>query len=218
MVMKAMTVAGVMSGTSADGIDVAVVRIVAGKGETGIARPKLTLLAHKGFAFPAALRKAVLAAMNARSASTAELARLNWRLGIAYADAVESTIKSQKKKLGPAGLDLIGCHGQTLFHQARRAAYAGKRLACTWQAGEPALIAARLGVPVVSNFRPADMAAGGQGAPLVSLWTRFTEHWRHRQLNRHSRSSNSRASDRVRYWPRQHGDRCIGPAVVWKTI
>ena len=167
--MKAMTVAGVMSGTSADGIDVAVVRIVAGKGETGIARPKLTLLAHKGFAFPAALRKAVLAAMNARSASTAELARLNWRLGIAYADAVESTIKSQKKKLGPAGLDLIGCHGQTLFHQARRAAYAGKRLACTWQAGEPALIAARLGVPVVSNFRPADMAAGGQGAPLVSL-------------------------------------------------
>jgi anhydro-N-acetylmuramic acid kinase len=167
--MKAMTVAGVMSGTSADGIDVALVRIAPGKGASGLAKPKLTLLAHKGFAFPAALRKAVLAAMNASSTSTAELARLNWRLGIAYADAVESMVKIQKSTLGPVGLDLIGCHGQTLFHQAQPAAYAGKRFACTWQAGEPALIAARLGVPVVSNFRPADMAAGGQGAPLVSL-------------------------------------------------
>jgi anhydro-N-acetylmuramic acid kinase len=182
--MKSMTVAGVMSGTSADGIDVAVVRITAGKGETGIARPKLTLLAHKGFTFPAALRKAVLAAMNARSTSTAELARLNWRLGMAYAQAVESTIKSKKVKLGAAGLDLIGCHGQTLFHQARPAAYAGKRFACTWQAGEPALIAARLGVPVVSNFRPADMAAGGQGAPLVSLldYVLFADAFRGRVL------------------------------------
>jgi anhydro-N-acetylmuramic acid kinase len=182
--MKAMTVAGVMSGTSADGIDVAVVRITAGKGETGIARPKLTLLAHKGFAFPAALRKAVLAAMNARSTSTAELARLNWRLGMAYAEAVESTIKSQKVKLGTAALDLVGCHGQTLFHQARPAAYAGKRFACTWQTGEPALIAARLGVPVVSNFRPADMAAGGQGAPLVSLldYVLFADTFRGRVL------------------------------------
>ncbi len=172
--MRAMTVAGVMSGTSADGIDVAIVRIVAANGKTGLTKPRLTLLAHQGFAFPATLRKAVLAAMNARSTSTAELARLNWRLGMAYAEAVEATLKTQRAKLGPAApdltrLDLIGCHGQTLFHQARPAAYAGRRFACTWQAGEAALIAARLGVPVVSNFRPADIAAGGQGAPLVSL-------------------------------------------------
>jgi anhydro-N-acetylmuramic acid kinase len=156
---KAMTVAGIMSGTSADGIDVAVVRIVPGK-----QRPKLTLLAHEGFPFAAALRRAVLAAMNAESTSTAELARLNWRLGLAYAEAVEATLKRHKVKL-----DLIGCHGQTLFHQARAEAYAGRRFACTWQAGEAAVIAGALGIPVVSNFRPADMAVGGQGAPLVPL-------------------------------------------------
>ena len=156
---KAMTVAGIMSGTSADGIDVAVVRIVPGK-----QRPKLTQLAHEGFPFPAALRRAVLAAMNAESTSTAELARLNWRLGLAYAEAVEATLKRHK-----VTLDLIGCHGQTLFHQARPEAYAGRRFACTWQAGEAAVIAGALGIPVVSNFRPADMAVGGQGAPLVPL-------------------------------------------------
>jgi anhydro-N-acetylmuramic acid kinase len=159
MSTKTMTVAGIMSGTSADGIDVAVVEIAAGKQQ-----PKITLLAHEGFAFPAALRRAVLAAMDAASTSTAELARLNWRLGIAYAEAVNATLERHTVKL-----DLIGCHGQTLYHQPRAASYAGRRFGCTWQLGEPAVLAAAAGVPVISNFRPADMLAGGQGAPLVPL-------------------------------------------------
>jgi anhydro-N-acetylmuramic acid kinase len=159
MSAKSMIVAGIMSGTSADGIDVAVVRIAPGK-----LRPRLTLLAHEGFPYPAALRRAVLAAMNAASTSTAELARLNWRLGIAYAEAVSATLKRH-----PVKLDLIGCHGQTLYHQPGAATYAGRSFACTWQAGEAQAIAATLGIPVVSNFRPADMLAGGQGAPLVPL-------------------------------------------------
>ena len=156
---KTMTVAGIMSGTSADGIDVAVVRIMPGK-----LRPELKLLAHEGFIFPAPLRRAVLAAMNAAAISTAELARLNWRLGLAYAEAVSATVKRHAVKL-----DLIGCHGQTLYHQPRAESYAGRRFGCTWQLGEAAVIAATSGVPVVSNFRPADMLAGGQGAPLVPL-------------------------------------------------
>ncbi len=159
MSARTMTVAGVMSGTSADGIDVAVVEITRGK-----LRPTLTLIAHEGFHYPAPLRRSVLAAMNANATSTAELARLNWRLGIAYAEAVTATVKQHNVKL-----DLIGCHGQTLYHQARATAYAGRSFACTWQAGEVALIASALAVPVVSNFRPADMVAGGQGAPLVPL-------------------------------------------------
>jgi anhydro-N-acetylmuramic acid kinase len=156
---KAMTVAGIMSGTSADGIDVAFVRITPGK-----LRPRLSLIVHEGFRFSAPLRRAVLAAMNSASTSTAELARLNWRLGIAYSEALQAALKQH-----PMKLDLVGCHGQTLYHQARAARYAGRSFACTWQAGEAQAIAASLRVPVVSNFRPADMLAGGQGAPLVSL-------------------------------------------------
>jgi anhydro-N-acetylmuramic acid kinase len=102
--------------------------------------------------------------MNASSTSTAELARLNWRLGLAYAEAVRQTTEKHNLQV-----DLVGCHGQTLYHQARAARYAGRKFACTWQAGEAQAIAAELGVPVVSNFRPADMLAGGQGAPLVPL-------------------------------------------------
>jgi anhydro-N-acetylmuramic acid kinase len=171
MTTRALTVAGVMSGTSADGIDVSVVRIAAPSPAAKAPRklgaaagPKLTLLAHEHFAYPAALRRAVLAAMNAQSTSTAELARINWRLGLAYAEAVKQTAEKHNLRL-----DLVGCHGQTLYHQARPAQYAGRKFACTWQAGEAQAIAAELRVPVVSNFRPADMLAGGQGAPLVPL-------------------------------------------------
>lgn len=155
-----MIVAGIMSGTSADGVDVALVRIREGK--DGLPKPRL--LAHESFPYPAALRKAVLAAMNASATSTAELARLNWRLGVAYAQAVRAAQERHAIKAF-----LIGCHGQTLYHQASAQPYAGARFACTWQAGEASIIAATLGIPVVSNFRPADMAVAGQGAPLVPL-------------------------------------------------
>jgi anhydro-N-acetylmuramic acid kinase len=156
---RSMTVAGVMSGTSADGVDVALIKVRARGG-----RLKLDLMAHEAFPFPKDLRAAVLAAMDAKSISTAELARLNWRLGQAYAAAVRETVRRH-----PCKLDLIGCHGQTIYHQGMPALYAGKKIACTWQLGEAALIAAEMRVPVISNFRPADMAAGGQGAPLVPL-------------------------------------------------
>ena len=152
---KTMLVAGVMSGTSADGIDVALCRIAPG-------RPRIELVRHRAFPYPAALHKAVHAAMDAKNATAAELARLNWRLGLAYADAVRTTAKGH-------AIDLVGCHGQTIYHQGVAAPYAGRSIACTWQLGEPALIAAAVRAPVVANFRPADMAAGGQGAPLVPL-------------------------------------------------
>ncbi len=79
-----------------------------------------------------------------------------------YAEAVLTTQRRFRRKV-----ELIGCHGQTLYHQGEPAAFLGRKLAVTWQTGEGAVIAARVGVPVVSDFRPADMAAGGKGAPLV---------------------------------------------------
>jgi anhydro-N-acetylmuramic acid kinase len=154
---KSMLVAGIMSGTSADGIDVALCRISAAR-----PRPRIELVRHRAFPYPATLRKAVLAAMDARNTSAAELARLNWRLGEAYGDAVQAAAQGH-------ALDLVGCHGQTIYHQGVAKPYAGRSIACTWQLGEAALIAAAAHAPVVSNFRPADMVAGGQGAPLVPL-------------------------------------------------
>ena len=162
-----MIVAGLMSGTSADGIDVALVRI-SPSAEAHLPR-RIRLLAHRAFAFPRPLRSAILAAMagqsDAPNTTTEELARLNWRLGLAYAEALRETIRATG--IRPA---LVGCHGQTVYHQGVPARFAGRRFACTWQLGEPALIAAECGIPVVSNFRPADIAAGGQGAPLVPLF------------------------------------------------
>ena len=100
--------------------------------------------------------------MNTQHASVADLARLNFLLAELYAEAVLTT---QKKFSVQA--ELIGCHGQTLYHQGEAAAFLGRKIAVTWQTGEGAIVAARVGVPVVSDFRPADMAAGGKGAPLV---------------------------------------------------
>ena len=157
-----MTVAGIMSGTSADGIDVAFTRITPHPDDPEA--PALKLLGHAGFPFPPALRRAVLAAMNADAIATAELARLNWRLGQAYSEALAVALERH-----PCRLDLIGCHGQTIYHQATPARYLGREASCTWQIGEMAMLAEESGVPVVSNFRPADMVVGGQGAPLVPL-------------------------------------------------
>lgn len=157
-----MIVAGVMSGTSADGINVALVRITEGRGRGGPRHTSLRLLGHAEYLYPKDVRRAVLAAMNAQRASVADLARLDFLLGELYADAVLLTQRKFHMKA-----ELIGCHGQTLYHQGEAAHFLGRKIAATWQTGEGAVIAARTGIPVVSDFRPADMAAGGKGAPLV---------------------------------------------------
>ncbi len=153
-----MIVAGVMSGTSADGINVAIVDIRADRA----GGRHFDLLTHAAFPYPPDVRRTILASMNSKKASVADLARLNFLLGELYAGAVART-----RRLIKPTLDLVGCHGQTIYHQGEAAAFLGRRLAATWQTGEGAVVAARLQVPVVSDFRPADIAAGGKGAPLV---------------------------------------------------
>jgi len=129
-------IAGVMSGTSLDGIDVAIVEL-----------PKLRTVGFQTTPYPAALRSAILSANTG-----AEISRLNFHLAELYAKAVLRATR----RFG--AVELIGCHGQTVYHEGGRH---------TLQLGEPAVLAERTGVPVVSNFRARDIAAGGQGAPLV---------------------------------------------------
>ena len=139
-----MRVAGIMSGTSLDGIDVAVIDIHGSKIET---------VAHHSVPYAADVRKAILAVSNTTT-TTGAISRLNFQLGEIYADAVSHVGVPLKT------IKLIGCHGQTIFHE-------GKTPVNTMQIGEAAVIAERTGIPVVSDFRVRDIAAGGQGAPLV---------------------------------------------------
>jgi anhydro-N-acetylmuramic acid kinase len=157
---KEMIVAGIMSGTSADGVDVALCRIRLSNSDT----PHIKLIGAREFRYPKAVRSAVLAAMDAKSISVAEMSRLHWRLGEIYAEAVEVTAQEHGLKL-----DLIGSHGQTIYHQGVASKYLGRPTRCTWQIGEASVIAEKLRTPVVSDFRPADLAAQGQGAPLVPM-------------------------------------------------
>ena len=158
-----MRVVGLMSGTSGDGIDVALVQI-SGRGLKTRAR----LENHCTFPYSAAVRRAVLRVANANRRSTvspAEISQLNFLLGELAADAVKHACRRFGVSLKSIGL--IGSHGQTVYHQGQPAHFAGRRLASTLQLGEPAIIAERTSIPVVANFRPRDIAAGGQGAPLV---------------------------------------------------
>jgi anhydro-N-acetylmuramic acid kinase len=155
-----MLVLGLMSGTSADGIDVALTRISG-------APPHLhtILLGHTSSKFPSALRKEILRAAEQHPITAGELSQLNFRLGEVFAEAALAACR--KFRISPKRIALIGSHGQTIFHQGKPVPYIGRATASTLQIGETSVIAARTGITTVGDFRPADIALGGQGAPLV---------------------------------------------------
>jgi len=155
-----MLVLGLMSGTSADAIDVAMAKISG-------APPRLRtkLLAHTSVPFPTNVRKEILRVAEQQSISAGELSQLNFRLGEVFAKAALTACK--RFRVSPRWIALIGSHGQTIFHQGQPSSYLGQPAASTLQTGEPAVIAARTGITTIADFRPADIALGGQGAPLV---------------------------------------------------
>jgi anhydro-N-acetylmuramic acid kinase len=155
-----MRVLGLISGTSADGIDVALTRI-----EGAPPRLRARLENFLTVAYPAPVRRAILRVAEGAATTTAEISRLNFLIGELFAAAAIAACRRFRVPL--AKIDLLGSHGQTIYHQGRASRYLGRPIASTLQVGEPSLIAARTGIPVVADFRPADMAAGGQGAPLV---------------------------------------------------
>ena len=170
-----MLVLGMMSGTSADGIDVALARISG-------APPNLNtrLLGHTSVKFPAPIRKEILRVAEQQPISAGELSQLNFRLGDLFSAAALAACR--RFKVSPRRISLIGSHGQTIFHQGRAISCFGSPTASTLQIGEPAVIAARTSITTVGDFRPADIALGGQGAPLVPYADYLL--YRHEKLGR----------------------------------
>jgi anhydro-N-acetylmuramic acid kinase len=160
MTSRPMLVLGLMSGTSADGIDVALARISGSP-------PNLNakLLGHTSLGFPPATRREILHVAEQQVITAGELSQLNFRLGELFADAALAACR--RFRVSPRRISLIGSHGQTLFHQGRPIPFFGHPTSSTLQIGEPSVIAARTGITTVGDFRPADIAVGGQGAPLV---------------------------------------------------
>jgi anhydro-N-acetylmuramic acid kinase len=153
---------GLMSGTSMDGIDAALVRI-----SGPAARPRVRLLAFETLAYRATVRERILRVATGEPATAGEISQLNFLLGELFADAALEVCR--KAKVSPSRLRAIGSHGQTIFHQGSPTREGGRKIASTLQIAEPAMIAERTGAPVVADFRTADVAAGGQGAPLVPM-------------------------------------------------
>ena len=155
-----MLVLGTMSGTSADGIDVALTRISG-------APPNLNarLLDHTSVKFPSALRKEILRVAEQHPITAGALSQLNFRLGELFADAALAACR--KFRIPQKKIALIGSHGQTIFHQGKPVSFLGRPTASTLQIGEASIIAARTGITTIGDFRPSDIALGGQGAPLV---------------------------------------------------
>ena len=147
-----MRVIGLMSGTSLDGIDAAVVEF---NGDA----PDWHVVAFTSIPFSSAQREQIHSAIVHGSA--ASLCRVHSDLGEWFAAAALQVCEAAQ--LSPADIDIIGSHGQTIWHEPP----AGGRRGATLQLGDPATIAERTGIPVVSDFRARDVAAGGEGAPLV---------------------------------------------------
>jgi anhydro-N-acetylmuramic acid kinase len=158
-------VAGLISGTSVDGIDAAVVDIDEG----------IQVVATATVAYPEEVREAILSVSTAVT-HTATIARLNFLLGELFAEALQGT------GVPLNSIELIGSHGQTIFHEAEPVEFLGRKVASTMQIGEAAVIAGRTGIETIADFRPSDIAAGGKGAPLVP----FLDYqlFRHREIAR----------------------------------
>ena len=151
---------GLMSGTSLDGLDIAHVQ-VSGQG----LQTTVSLKAFQTISYSKKIKELILNCAAPSRGSTACVSQLNFFLAALWSEYVLDFLK--KNAIPPNGIDLIGSHGQTIYHQPRPVDIAGQSVTSTLQIGEPSVLAKRTGIPVVGNFRAADMALGGEGAPLV---------------------------------------------------
>ena len=159
---KTLRVAGLMSGTSADGVSAAICDI----GPRG-----LGVRAFRTYPYSGELRARIFRLFEPRTSRVDDLCHLNFALGEVFAAALARLAKESRVPL--RSIDLIGSHGQTIQHLPAGVRFCGRLLRSTLQIGEPCVIAERTGIATVADFRPRDVAAGGQGAPLVPFADRF---------------------------------------------
>lgn len=169
---RSKLVIGLMGGTSADGVDAALVRITGWGLDTRVEQ-----LAYVSIPFSDGVRARILDIAGGGFGGSRELGRMNALLGELYLDACEEVCRRAGVAL--SDIDLIGSHGQTVYHQPAREDYLGREIAATYQIGDVSVLCERIGAPAVSDFRVRDMAAGGQGAPLVP----YTEYLLYRREN-----------------------------------
>lgn len=155
-----LNIVGLMAGTSLDGIDAALVSIEGCGNDT-----KLSIIDFLTLPYARELKSFIIKNSNADTAKIDDLTRLNFLLGEAFADAVLAVIKKAGKK--PEDIDLIGSHGQTVHHLPERIRFFGRNIGSTLQIGEPSVISKRTGIITIADFRTADIAEGGEGAPLI---------------------------------------------------
>jgi anhydro-N-acetylmuramic acid kinase len=170
-------VAGLMSGTSLDGVDAVLLR-VRGSG----AGTQFSQVAHVKRSYPPKLRVMLLRNSVPETSRVDEIARLNVLLAHIYADAIRALARKARVKL--TDIALIGSHGQTIHHLPEEHRMFGKPIRATLQIGDPSVLATLTGIPTVGDFRLADMAVGGQGAPLVPYfdWLVFRSRTKNRLL------------------------------------
>ncbi len=153
-------VLGLMSGTSCDGLDIALVRVTAAGSDT-----QFSFEHGKTFPYSSAQKKFLLTLLHRSEHSLQTLSQLNFYLARLWAELIGRFLKEQK--IEARDIDLIGSHGQTIWHQPETQAFADTSIASTWQTGDPSVLAQLTRIPVVGDFRVADVALGGQGAPLI---------------------------------------------------
>jgi anhydro-N-acetylmuramic acid kinase len=165
---KTKKILGLMSGTSCDGLDMALIDVVG----FGL-KTSYKLIGSGHYKYNDRVKKMLFGIMTPGNAGIKELSQVNFYLAKIWAKAINTFLKDQK--LSPNKIDLIGSHGHTIYHHPQFEPVLDQKISSTWQMGDPSVIAQLTGITTVGDFRVADVALGGQGAPLVPYfdWLSF---------------------------------------------
>ena len=151
---------GVLSGTSVDAVDIALTEVIGSGADT-----KVSVVKFDSIPIPQDIKQYILRASNKESGTVADVCKLNALIGNLFADSINNFLAGNG--IDKKDVDLIGSHGQTLYHIPQEEELHGYKFKSTLQVGDPSVIANKTGITTVGDFRTADMALGGEGAPLV---------------------------------------------------